>query len=93
MQKLNELLWPEIIKKAVQECERLYEEENKKIVVLEAAVLLKANWQDRVHEVWSTIIPQDEVGYQISIKSTIRIAATKLMFGLFLGNCSSYEKK
>ncbi|KAK6620426.1 hypothetical protein RUM44_006827 [Polyplax serrata] len=60
LQKLNELLWPEIIKKAVQECERLYEEENKKIVVLEAAVLLKANWQDRVHEVWSTIIPQDE---------------------------------
>jgi len=30
-------------------------------VVLDAAVLLAAGWDDIVHEVWTTIIPADEV--------------------------------
>lgn len=30
-------------------------------MVLDAAVLLEAGWDDFVHEVWTTIIPQDEV--------------------------------
>lgn len=30
--------------------------------VLDAAVLLEAGWQDMVHEVWTAIIPEDEVG-------------------------------
>jgi len=31
------------------------------IVVLDAAVLLEAGWDDFVHEVWTTVIPVDEV--------------------------------
>lgn len=30
--------------------------------VLDAAVLLEAGWQDMVHEVWTAIIPEEEVG-------------------------------
>jgi len=30
-------------------------------VVLDAAVLLEAGWDDIVHEVWTTVIPVDEV--------------------------------
>jgi len=30
-------------------------------VVLDAAVLLAAGWDDIVHEVWTTVIPADEV--------------------------------
>jgi len=30
-------------------------------VVLDAAVLLEAGWDDIVHEVWTTVIPLDEV--------------------------------
>ena len=29
--------------------------------MLDAAVLLEAGWDDLVHEVWTTIIPMDEV--------------------------------
>lgn len=30
--------------------------------VLDAAVLLEAGWQAMVHEVWTAIIPEEEVG-------------------------------
>jgi len=30
-------------------------------VVLDAAVLLEAGWDDFVHEVWTTFVPVDEV--------------------------------
>ena len=33
----------------------------KQVVVLDAAVLLEAGWDDMVHEVWATVIPEDEV--------------------------------
>lgn len=54
-------MWPAIYKAAIAEANRLYNEENKDIVVLEAAALVKANWKKKVHEVWSAIIPQEEV--------------------------------
>lgn len=31
------------------------------MVVLDAAVLLEADWQEMVHEVWVAIIPEEEV--------------------------------
>ena len=31
-------------------------------MVLDAAVLLEAGWDDIVHEVWTTVIPLDEAG-------------------------------
>lgn len=54
-------MWPEIYKAAIIEASRLYNNENKNIVIIEAAVLLRAKWHTKVHEVWATIIPQNEV--------------------------------
>jgi len=34
-------------------------------VVLDAAVLLEAGWDDIVHEVWTTVVPVDEVAVLI----------------------------
>lgn len=34
----------------------------KQVCVVDAAVLLEAGWMDMVHEVWVTIIPDEEVG-------------------------------
>lgn len=33
----------------------------KQVCVLDAAVLLEAGWADMVHEVWVSIIPEEEV--------------------------------
>ena len=31
------------------------------MIVLDAAVLLEARWHSMVHEVWTTLVPKDEV--------------------------------
>lgn len=33
----------------------------KQVCVVDAAVLLEAGWTDMVHEVWVTVIPDEEV--------------------------------
>lgn len=37
----------------------------KAVCVLDAAVLLEAGWQDMVHEVWTAVIPEEEVGHAL----------------------------
>lgn len=40
--------------------------------VVDAAVLLEAGWQDMVHEVWTAIIPEDEVGHALGPSAAAR---------------------
>lgn len=42
--------------------------EGKAVVVLEAAILLRAGWEELCHEVWGCVIPVKEVGLIISIQ-------------------------
>lgn len=46
----------------------------KAVCVLDAAVLLEAGWQDMVHEVWTAIIPEEEVGNALSPSLAARAA-------------------
>ncbi|XP_062614699.1 bifunctional coenzyme A synthase-like [Saccostrea cucullata] len=59
MQTLNGIVWPEIARMATEEI-RQYGKEGKTIVVLEAAILLKAGWETMCHEVWGCVIPLAE---------------------------------
>ncbi|KAJ8313526.1 hypothetical protein KUTeg_008087 [Tegillarca granosa] len=56
---LNNTVWPEIRRLAKEEIIQ-HKSEGKKVIVLEAALLLEAGWDDLVHEVWTAIIPRDE---------------------------------
>ena len=51
MQRLTDIAWPEIRRMAQEEIERLGKDGNE-VVVLEAAVLIEAEWTDLVDEVW-----------------------------------------
>lgn len=42
-------------------CKILHFLAGKQVCVVDAAVLLEAGWTDMVHEVWVTIIPDEEV--------------------------------
>lgn len=57
LQALNEIVWPALLKSAKARMKELYELEQKKVVLLEAAVLLQAGWETETHEIWSCIIP------------------------------------
>ncbi len=52
LDRLTGIVWPEIRKMALAEIDAARAEGKAKAIVLEAAVLLEAGWQDIVDEVW-----------------------------------------
>ncbi len=57
--RLTDIVWPLIRELASQEIEELRAAKRAQIVVLEAAVLLEASWEDVVHEVWVVVIEEN----------------------------------
>lgn len=56
LRKLTDISWPQIKKYARAEVAET-SKANESVIVLEAAVLLEAGWQDIVDEVWTITIP------------------------------------
>ena len=57
LKKLTDISWPQIKQYARDEIESLARSDSNNVVVLEAAVLLEAEWQDIVDEVWTVFVP------------------------------------
>ncbi|XP_072230285.1 bifunctional coenzyme A synthase [Leuresthes tenuis] len=65
LKALTGIVWPEIallVKDRINQAKG----EGKQVCVVDAAVLLEAGWQDLVHEVWVTIIPEEEAVLRIT---------------------------
>jgi dephospho-CoA kinase len=60
MKKLNAITHPRIYRMAESRIRELVEQ-GSEVIVLEAALLIEANWTSLVDEVWVTISPEDEV--------------------------------
>uniref|UniRef100_A0A5S6Q8E5 CTP_transf_like domain-containing protein n=1 Tax=Trichuris muris TaxID=70415 RepID=A0A5S6Q8E5_TRIMR len=58
LQTLNGIVWPEIAEAVKRELSDIGQ--RKRVVVIEAAVLLDAGWESLTHEVWLVYIPEDE---------------------------------
>jgi dephospho-CoA kinase len=56
LKQLTDIVWPEIRRLAEAEMARLEREDPACIVVLEAAVLFEAGWEDAVDEVWAVVV-------------------------------------
>ncbi len=59
LNKLNEIVWPEITRMAEEKLEKMANE-GIEVCVIEAAILLEAGWDAMVNEVWVTTVPVDE---------------------------------
>lgn len=57
--KLNNIVWPEIWKLAMEKATQAYDK-GYKVCILDAAVLLQAEWNKGLHEVWVSIVPHKE---------------------------------
>ena len=57
--KLTDIVWPAIKNMAQQEIRSVRAEQPKRVIVLEAAVLFEAGWEDIVDEVWSTLVDRE----------------------------------
>ncbi|XP_053673226.1 bifunctional coenzyme A synthase [Anopheles nili] len=60
LNQLNKIMWQRIAQRSKEKIRTLYEQHGNEVVVMEAALLLRAGWHDNCHEVWSCIIPRDE---------------------------------
>ncbi|PAA85569.1 hypothetical protein BOX15_Mlig017605g2, partial [Macrostomum lignano] len=59
-QRLNDIVWPEIRRLALEAVHSGPQSASPDVVVLDAAVLLEAEWQCLCHEVWLCLIPKRE---------------------------------
>lgn len=59
LKKLTDIVWPAIRNMATEEIERVRKEGKAPVVVLEAAVLFEAGWQDAGDEVWVNIVDRE----------------------------------
>lgn len=70
LEKLNALVWPAVIEEAERRV-RALGESGCRVVVMEAAVMVRAQWYRRCHQLWAVIIPPDEVHFpSIQISQT-----------------------
>lgn len=58
--KLNGIVWPEIRRLILEDIQK-HTEQGAKAIVLDAAILLEAKWDELCHDVWVVIIPKEEV--------------------------------
>ena len=59
MDRLTGIVWPVIRKLATEEIAEIKGRDPEKVIVLEAAVLIEAGWQDLGDEVWVVTVPPD----------------------------------
>lgn len=81
-EKLNQLnngLWPLVLNKVKEEIRSLHRQ-NKEVIVIEAALLIQANWTDECHEIWSCIISPQEAIKRLQVRNrfTIEEAQTRI---------------
>lgn len=70
LNKLNKLVWPAILKEAKMQMNSLHEK-GVDIIVMEAAVLIQANWQNYCHEIWTCIIPEEEAVKRVMERNSL----------------------
>lgn len=61
LEKLNRIIWPSLLTVLKSRIQEIYEKELCQVIVVEAAVILKAGWKDEFHEIWGIIVSKDEV--------------------------------
>lgn len=69
LKKLNEIVWPateKLIEMRLNELSAKY-----KVIVLEVALLLEANWDNKVHQVWVSIIPEEEAVIRLKNRNNL----------------------
>ncbi|KAM7370727.1 hypothetical protein PAMP_010252 [Pampus punctatissimus] len=70
LKALTDIVWPEIallVKNRISQAR----DEGKQVCVVDAAVLLEAGWTHMVHEVWVTVIPEEEAVLRITQRDSL----------------------
>ncbi|KAI1285198.1 Bifunctional coenzyme A synthase [Halotydeus destructor] len=69
LKKLESLVWPETSNLVDKEIERLSKDHQ--VIIVEAAILLEAGWNEKVHQVWVSIIPEAEAIARLKTRNNL----------------------
>lgn len=85
LKRLTDIAWPEILAMATEEISQA-RRQGASIVVLEAAVLLEANWQSDVDEVWVVTVEPDVAIARATARDGVDEAAVQARIDAQLSN-------
>jgi len=77
LERLTNIVWPEIRLMAQAEIENVRKADSSKIIVLEAAVLFEAGWEDVVEEIWVISLNRDAAVQRAGARDGIDEAAVQ----------------
>lgn len=85
LKQLTDIAWPEILRLAKQEIAEIQANGNQHIV-LEAAVLLEAGWDDSVDEIWVVVVEPDVAVSRAMARDGVDEAAVRARIDSQLSN-------
>ena len=92
LDRLTGIVWPEIRKMALAEIDAARTEGKAKAVVLEAAVLLEAGWQDIVDEVWVVYAEREQAIARAMARDGLDEAAVSARIDAQMTNAERIEQ-
>ncbi|XP_053555207.1 bifunctional coenzyme A synthase [Bombina bombina] len=91
LKRLTDIVWPAIAQLAREAIEEAAAQ-GISVCVLDAAVLLEAGWNDMVHEVWTTVIPEKEAVIRIMNRDGVSEDAAMKRLANQLSNSQRVEQ-
>ncbi|MXY57141.1 MAG: dephospho-CoA kinase [Gammaproteobacteria bacterium] len=85
LKRLTDIAWPEILAMAIEEIGKA-RDDGASVVVLEAAVLLEANWQSDVDEVWVVAVEPEMALARATARDGVDEAAVQARIDAQLSN-------
>ena len=86
LQKLTDIVWPEIKELAKQQIEQANSQAHTDLVVLEAAVMIEAGWEDIVDEVWVVSVDIETAIERACMRDGLAREAVKARIDAQIGN-------
>lgn len=91
LEELNGIVWPKLLEAVREKVADIREKGEYQVVIIEAAVLIKAGWQKEVHEVWSLIIPPEEAVRRLRERNNLTEEEAKMRIESQLSNQAIVE--
>ena len=91
LKQLTDIVWPAIRALAAQEIATVQAREPERIIVLEAAVLIEAGWQDLVDQIWTTIVDREVAIARASERDGVDASAVEARIDAQISNSERIE--
>ncbi len=85
LKRLTDIVWPGI-RKLASEALSEFEAAGNSLVVLEAAVLFEAGWEDLVHDIWVVVVEPDLAVQRLATRNGLDEAAARARIDSQLSN-------